>query len=118
MKIQEKGDCQIFGAFGIMVQALLGVLSFTSLVVKRYYEERRRSWKIFLLDSSKQAFSALLAHTMNLFLAFLMSETSHSDDCVWYFITLCLDVSLGMLLSLALLKSVERLAEHLGIEVL
>ena len=55
---------------------------------------------------------------MNLFLAFLMSETSHSDDCVWYFITLCLDVSLGMLLSLALLKSVERLAEHLGIEVL
>jgi hypothetical protein len=54
--------CQILGDFGIVIQALLGILSFLALIVKRYFEHPKRPMIVWLLDTSKQAFSSVLAH--------------------------------------------------------
>ena len=34
----EEG-CEILGAFGLIIQGVLGLLSFMALIVKRYFEE-------------------------------------------------------------------------------
>jgi hypothetical protein len=54
--------CHILGHFGIVIQAMLGILSFLALVVKRYFEHPKRPMIVWLLDTSKQAFSSVLAH--------------------------------------------------------
>ena len=118
MHIAEKGNCQIFGAFGIMIQGALGILSFTALLLKRFWETPKRPLRIFVLDVSKQAFSALLAHLINLTLAYILSEENISDDCVWYMINIVIDVGVGVLLNFLFLRSIEAIAEQLGIEIL
>jgi len=62
-------QCELFGDFGIILQILLGILSFSSLFAKRAFEVPKRSYRIFLLDISKQGVSAGWNHMLNLFLA-------------------------------------------------
>jgi len=42
-KPQEK-ECELFGDFGIIVQVVLGVLSFSGLFAKRHFEYPKRSF--------------------------------------------------------------------------
>lgn len=65
---------------------------------------------VWLLDTSKQAFSSVLAHCMNMALAVLLSKANESDNCEWYFINITVDVLLGVFLCYLLLIGVERLA--------
>jgi hypothetical protein len=37
----------MFGAFGYIVQTILGVLAFLVLVIKRFLEKPKRPWKIW-----------------------------------------------------------------------
>jgi len=80
---------------------------FTSLVIKRYRERPQRPWVIFLLDVSKQALSASLAHTMNLLIATLLTHLESSNQCIWYFVNLTVDTSLGVLLCYLLVRGFE-----------
>jgi len=107
------------GAFGIIIQAILGLLSFMALIVKRCLEEPKRPWIIWCLDTSKQAFSALLAHVMNMVLAMLLADdVSEADGCDWYFISLVVDVFIGVTLCWLILKAIETFAAYNGIEFL
>lgn len=112
--------CSLFGLFGWMVQLLLAVLCFLSLICtphadKRYREVEPRPWLIFFLvvstqDISKQGFSAILAHTMNVMIAVLFSKWEDESPCVWYFINMMIDTTLGVLMSFLLLSLLDALA--------
>lgn len=67
--MENNTECELFGTFGIIVQVILGVLSFSSLFAKRHYEYPKRSYRIFLLDISKQGAAAGWSHVLNLALA-------------------------------------------------
>eukprot|EP00920_Eleutheroschizon_duboscqi_P013884 GHVT01032492.1.p1 GENE.GHVT01032492.1~~GHVT01032492.1.p1 ORF type:complete len:197 (+),score=27.61 GHVT01032492.1:542-1132(+) len=82
----EFPECQLlgeFGGFGWWIQGALGLLSFSSLLIKRFRERPRRSWKVFILDSSKQATGAFTIHMLNLIFAALLSWHGTSDPCNW-----------------------------------
>jgi len=59
------------------------------------------------MDISKQGFSAVLIHFMNLYLAYLFSELAVNDQCLWYFVNLTIDCTLGALLNYVFLKTAE-----------
>ncbi|CAI2377660.1 unnamed protein product [Moneuplotes crassus] len=111
-------ECQILGRFGTMIQIFLGLLSFSVLLVKRYFEDPKRPLIIWLLDTSKQAFSCALAHWINMMLAILLSNAGESDNCEWYFINITVDVFLGVFLCYILLKGVEILATKYSFNML
>ena len=76
----EKIECEILGTFGLLIQCLLGLLSFLALVVKRCFENPKRPVVVWLLDTSKQAFSSVLAHCMNMMLAVMLSQSNSADN--------------------------------------
>ena len=55
-----------------------------------------------------------VAHVLNVTLALILSEESSQDQCNWYFVTVVLDTTLGMALSLQFLRVVERFLERYG----
>ena len=90
----------------------------SALLVKRYMEHPKRPWNIWFLDTSKQVFSAGLVHWLNMLLSTLLSESSVSDNCEWYFINFVTDVAIGTFLWFLILKTIEGFAALNGIDVL
>ena len=96
----SSSKCEMFGGFGVLIQTILGVLAFSILIVKRYVEKPRRAWKIWFYDVVKQVISSAFLHLFNLVLsAVLSSDEDDVDACVWYFVTIVLDCTLGAFLS-------------------
>lgn len=111
-------SCELFGLFGIFIQMLLAFVCTMSLVVKKFLPGENRSWKVFCLDVWKQLLTAAFAHLLNLILAVYLQElTKSGNGCVWYFVTLLLDFSLGTLIAYLCFKIVDETAIKLGIEV-
>ena len=105
-------DCELLGEFGFIIQGILGVLSFSVLVLKRVFESPQRKWKVWFFDSSKQLISSAFAHFMNVLIAlFLASNHSGSDSCVWYFINIFVDTTIGVFICYLLMKLLTYFAE-------
>ena len=97
---ESNSKCEMFGGFGFFIQAVLGAAAFSILIVKRYIEKPRRPWKIWFYDVAKQIISSLVLHLFNLIIsAILSSDEKDADACVWYFVTVVLDCTLGAFLS-------------------
>lgn len=97
------------GLLGLLIQLLLGLLSFSVLIIKRQYESPRREWKIWRLDTLKQVISQLLAHFTNLVISMALTlQQPNSDTCLWYFTTNVLDNTVGVFLCVMALRLVER----------
>lgn len=107
-------ECTLYGYFGWAVQAFLVLACFAALVFKRCRERPQRLWTVFLLDVSKQALSAAFAHTMNLLIATLLTHLESSTQCVWYFVNITIDTSLGVFLCYLLVRGFEALATRKG----
>lgn len=76
-------------------------------------ENPKRTWKVWFFDSSKQLTSAGLAHIMNIVIAIFLSENSKGgDSCVWYFINILVDTTIGMLICFLLVSVLNHLAEQ------
>ncbi|XP_008108462.1 store-operated calcium entry regulator STIMATE [Anolis carolinensis] len=88
-------DGELLDLFGVLVQALLAVVAFSTLMLKRFKEpkEERRPWRIWFYDTSKQAIGAAFIHFANVFL----SDFAEEDPCSLYLINFILDATLGML---------------------
>ena len=98
--VEDNSKCEMFGGFGVLIQAILGAAAFSILIVKRYVEKPRRAWKIWFYDVAKQIISSLVLHLFNLIIsAVLSSDEKDADACVWYFVTVVLDCTLGAFLS-------------------
>lgn len=100
------GKCGVVpGFFGVAVQGSLLAVCVATLATKYFYFERlkvdaeRRSAARFLFDSSKQVAGSMLVHIMNLALSeFLSTHLSrqNSDECMWYFVEIMVDTTLGV----------------------
>ncbi|OEH78557.1 hypothetical protein cyc_04730 [Cyclospora cayetanensis] len=109
--IQIEGTCELlgeFGAFGWWLQGLLGVLSFGSLLAKRWRERPRRTWKVFIFDCAKQASGGFFIHLLNLGGAGLMAAMFKQDVCVWYWINIIVDTTLGVYVQYVFLRAARR----------
>ena len=111
-------EWEILGPLGLIIQGILGVMSFSALIIKRYFEHPKRPWNIWLLDTSKQVFSAALVHCMNMMLSMLLSEASVADGWEWYFINFAWDVAIGTFVWFMIIKLIEGFAALNGIDVL
>lgn len=96
-------------SFGIFLQGLLAVMAFSTLMLKRFREPKheRRPWKIWFLDTSKQAIGMLFIHFANVYL----SDLTEQDPCSLYLINFLLDASLGMLIIYAGVRAVSTVVE-------
>jgi len=102
--------CQLLSSkFGWMLQAVLAAVAFVSLVGKRFVDKRRRPWKVWFFDTSKQGFSAFLIHFVNIILAMVFDRWLHADadPCNWYWISLTLDDTLGVACQFILLRTLQ-----------
>ena len=103
----------------MLVQVVLGIISIGSLMIKKFMPGENRTWKVFLLDISKQGVSALVAHFVNLLLAlYLHAVLKEGNGCVWYLINLTLDCFLGVLIAYGVFSIVNNLAIRFDIDVL
>ncbi|MBN3278729.1 STIMA regulator, partial [Polyodon spathula] len=95
--------------FGVLIQGLLAIVAFSTLMLKRFREPKgeRRPWRIWLYDTSKQAIGALFIHFANVFLSNLTEE----DPCSLYLMNFLLDATLGMLLIWAGVKAISCVVE-------
>ena len=105
----KKGD--LSGQLAVILQMILGLVSFAVLVLKRFCEpkQERRTWLIWSLDTSKQVQSMLLMHFINIFLSETLEMT---DPCTFYLTSFLLDSSIGLLIIWLGLKISENLIER------
>ncbi len=104
----ENGECRLLGPFALFVQAGLGLLALSSLVLKRYRERPRRPLKIWFFDASKQVFGSVLLHVLNLLMSMFASgdfeissqgkdlhdeQGRRPNPCSFYLINILVDVS-------------------------
>ncbi|XP_042367224.1 transmembrane protein 110, like isoform X2 [Plectropomus leopardus] len=103
-------DGALTDRFGVLIQGLLAVVAFSTLMLKRFREPVgiRRPWRIWFFDTSKQAIGALFIHFANVFLSTLTKE----DPCSLYLMNFLLDATLGMLVIWLAVKLVSRLVEY------
>ncbi|XP_031438588.1 transmembrane protein 110, like [Clupea harengus] len=100
----------LMNGFGVLIQGLLAVVAFSTLMLKRFREPIavRRPWKIWFFDTSKQAIGAMFIHFANIFL----STLTKADACSLYLMNFILDATLGMLFIWMGVKVVSRIVEH------
>lgn len=55
------------------------------------------------MDGAKQLFSNGLIHVINIYLSVLFGNKSSHDQCGIYFMSLCIDVTLGLVVTYYLL---------------
>ncbi|XP_026580528.1 store-operated calcium entry regulator STIMATE-like [Pseudonaja textilis] len=100
----------LMDSFGIFLQGLLGVVAFSLLLLKRFREPKheRRPWRIWFLDTSKQAIGMMFIHFANVYL----SDLTEEDPCSLYLINFLLDATLGMLVIYAGVRAVSSVVER------
>lgn len=102
------------GAFGLLVQMLLFGCCCGVLCIKKWKEGPSRTWRVFLLDSSKQLMGAGMVHGLNILLSWALHErTSLGDDCDWYWLHIMIDTTLGVLIEVCLLRVLTYAVETL-----
>ncbi|KAM4035158.1 store-operated calcium entry regulator STIMATE-like [Anomaloglossus baeobatrachus] len=96
--------------FGVLIQGVLAVVAFSTLMLKRWREpkEERRPWRIWFFDTSKQAIGALFIHFTNIFL----SDLTEEDPCSLYLMNFLLDATLGMILIWLSVKFVSMIVQQ------
>jgi len=106
--------CKLLDDFAIYVQFILAAIAFSSLVVKYLKEKPRRPFQQWCYDASKQGISAIVVHIFNVLIAEYLQSENYS--CVWYFLNIFLDVTLGLLITYMLIHLCKIIGPHLGIE--
>lgn len=114
-------ECTVLpGITGLLIQGVLFLTCVGILILKKVREdcdadengeeEKKRSWKDFGRDSSKQILGAGWIHVMNLFFAKTLeaatdtgSKHDQHDQCEWYWINIMIDTTLGVAVEWALL---------------
>ena len=111
--------CQLLDKdwYSYVVQGLLLVLGFGSLVLKKWREDRfaagvlglePRPTNVWALDVSKQAFSGICAHLLGMLNAHTLQnkvwDTAGTSECSWYLVAFTLDTTIGVMLGYLLVS--------------
>eukprot|EP01048_Picozoa_sp_COSAG05_P003012 COSAG05_NODE_133_length_17087_cov_268.363374_13_plen_357_part_00 len=113
-------DCTtLSGPEAMFMQVLVGLLGAAGLVIKNKYSEkgRVRERRVWLMDVSKQYISMACCHFAGLTNAHVlngatMDSEDHGNECSAYFISFCIDTSLGVGIAYGLLQSTQQLAQR------
>ncbi|CDK25854.1 unnamed protein product [Kuraishia capsulata CBS 1993] len=143
--LEDEGQCKLLGPFALIVQSLMGLLSLSALIFKRYKEyPNRRPWKVWFFDVSKQVFGAAGIHTLNVLMSIVGGQSDDwavgrfelskegktspyyfhanadaDNPCDYYFLNILFDTTLGIPILWVLLTCIyglARRAEISGIE--
>jgi len=109
----DQRSCQLLGPTALVVQALMGVLVILSLVYKRHREKLKRPWKIWLFDVSKQIVGQMFVHGTNIFISDFGSHHSTKNACVFYFLNILIDTTLGVALIYLILRGLTHVFTHI-----
>lgn len=101
----DEGSCLLLGPTALVVQTLLGILVILSLVYKRHREDPKRPWRIWLFDVAKQLAGQMFVHGMNLLISGVIANIASANACVFYFLNILIDTTLGVAIIYFLLKS-------------
>jgi len=101
----DQRSCQLLGPTALVVQALMGVLVILSLILKRHREEHKRPWRIWLFDVSKQVVGQMFVHGVNVLISDVGSHHSAGNACVYYFLNILIDTTLGIALIYVILRA-------------
>lgn len=104
-----ENNCDLVGAFGILVQIILVVLIFSAVKLKHHFERPRRILKLFFMDGTKQLLSNSMLHVMNVWLAVVVGNSKQHDQCGLYFTSLLIDVTLGLAITYGLVLLSNRM---------
>ncbi|KAI9316039.1 vacuolar membrane protein-domain-containing protein [Dichotomocladium elegans] len=91
--------CKLLDSFAIVVQVSLATTALLVLVYKRYRERPQRPVPIWALDVSKQFVGAGVIHFLNLAVSYLVGRPMNgprTNLCVWYFLNVLVDTTLGV----------------------
>jgi len=118
--------CKVYDTddfFTAFVQILLALIALFSLFVKRQNEVPRREFMTWWLDVSKQGIGAIYVHCLNMITASIISHNVRGDyeledQCAWYAINYFFDTTVGLVLSLIILKIALGLAKQRNVESL
>lgn len=110
-------SCELLGETALVVQALMGILVLCSLAYKRQRESPKRPWRIWLFDVSKQVVGQLFVHGANVLVSDVIADLSRSNACVFYFLNVLLDTTLGVALLYFILQALSFLCtQKLGLK--
>ena len=109
--MNENDKCELMDGFAIVIQMTLALIAFGSLLFKRHRESPQRPLVIWAMDTSKQAFAASLVHFTNVF----VSAEGTGNPCVWYFLHLLLDTTVGVYVLSVFLSILHRLVDYFQI---
>ncbi|RIA93548.1 Vaculolar membrane protein [Glomus cerebriforme] len=103
-------NCVLVDNFAIFVQVLLGTIAFSTLIYKRHRERPQRQLQIWFYDVSKQLLGAGIVHGLNIVVSYIAGSIDGGGDtnpCVWYFLNIFIDCTLGVFILYVLLKIVD-----------
>jgi hypothetical protein len=75
--------CALLGWTSLLLQLMLCVLALGALLVKRAFEQPKRTRIVFFLDLMKQGCGWGSIHFLNIFLSMLFGGEAGRDPCVW-----------------------------------
>ncbi|CAG8765975.1 4812_t:CDS:2 [Cetraspora pellucida] len=110
-------ECVLVDKFAIIVQIILGAFAFSTLIYKRHRERPQRPLRIWFYDVSKQMLGASMVHGLNIIVSYI-SGSSEADDknpCVWYFLNIFVDCTVGVFILSIFLKAAQYVASTIGI---
>jgi len=116
-------QCKLLGPFSLFVQAILGLLSLSSLLFKRYQEyPHQRPWLIWFFDVSKQVFGSLGIHILNVIASIIFGgddfdiDDEDENPCDYYFLNILFDTTVGIPILWLFLWMIYNGCSRLGIE--
>jgi hypothetical protein len=100
---EHEQSCSFFNGFGLLNQSIMGLIIFSSLIVKWRFEKPRRESLIFFLDTSKQIITQLTQHVFNILVSTYIGDRD-GVQCEWYIVNLLNDLSIGLIILYMILK--------------
>ena len=122
LPVEDPSKCRLLGPTALIVQGLsecpgceapsadspgVGVFIICSLVIKRQFEKRKRPWRIWVWDVSKQLVGQAVIHSLNLLvsrdqtclandqISSLVAEAANNNPCSLYFLNVLIDTTIG-----------------------
>ncbi|BEJ11864.1 hypothetical protein CspHIS471_0203240 [Cutaneotrichosporon sp. HIS471] len=109
--------CHLLGPTALVVQAIMGVLVLSSLVVKRHLEKRKRPWRVWGFDVGKQLVGQATLHACNILVSMAAGNSSSNNPCSLYFLNILIDTTIGVgIFYLGLIGYTKLFVEHFGPE--
>lgn len=106
--------CKLVGSLGLLLQGTVAA-AFGAALLGKYFIERSeqpnpRPLFVYAMDCSKQVMGAAWVHLLNLVFAGVLANVStRGDQCIWFWLNLMLDTTLGVLVEYIILQGINSL---------